>query len=656
MYTYRAWFVMPLVLPLFLACTEDEGGGAGGGDDDGGQAAALFEVDGERIIARDDALEQPMLLKRTLRNGPPDAPYNAWNPIMSKVVYFHAQGSTVELRELADPSASPGDSDRVIASFAAEPTDDGVTFAYEPATPVLHVQFAVHDRTEPMPELELPVLEQTIDRAEVTEDHLIIERELTVDASQIAEDAERAPAGIIEAFAPYDPPADFEGRSNGSTVNFYENPPLPGAESSFIHRHDFASPIVFSVSAGTPAARRADLEVAVAYWNRLLEQATGQADRLQLADLPDGVGDFEPGYNVVRWLDGSEGGRGINHTDPFTGRILQTTIYVSPVFETAGADATSVAWGRLQADRGQPVAEPPQELVDRVVSDYYINAFVHELGHGLGLRHQFAGNLSGTVTSDQADALIADYLDGDRADGVLWTSSVMEYVPILQAAMVGDAVRDEDLPYDVAAIGAGYGSSEEEPAELAPYCEAESSEVFADCRENDIGTDGIAGTYWTWEDRLAEISFRNAAAMAAGEPLSDPKTDALVVATLFGDVASQFTAGAEFLVVRAQFPDPLPEEDAAAYAEAVLAHQVDGYAASAGPHLWFLDQVVASGPSEDAATQLVAELRARTEEFAAALDVEVDGAALDAWAASAATELTSLLAPLAEIEFADLEP
>jgi hypothetical protein len=653
---YRAWFVMPLVLPLFLACAEDDGGGPGGGDDDGGQAAGLFEVDGERITARDGALEQPMLLTRTLRNGPPDAAYDAWNPIMSKVVYFHEQGSAVELRELADPAASPGDGDRVIASFAAESTDDGVTFAYEPASPVLHVQFAVHDRTEPMPELELPVLDQTVDRAEVTEDHLIIERELTVDASQIVEGAEKAPARLIEAFEPYDPPADFEGRSNGATVNFYENPPLPGAESSFIHRHDLASPIVFSVSAGTPAARRADLEVAVAYWNRLLEQATGQGDRLQLADLPDGVGDFERGYNVIRWLDGSEGGRGINHTDPFTGRIVQTTIYVSPVFETAGADAVSVAWGRLQADRGKTVSEPPQEMIDRVVSDYYVNAYVHELGHGLGLRHQFAGNLSGTVTSDQADAIIADYLDGDRADGVLWTSSVMEYVPILQAAMVGDAVRDEDLPYDVAAIGTAYGSSEDAPGDLEPYCEAESAALFADCRENDIGSDAIAGTYWTWEDRLEEISFRNAAAMAAGEPLSDPMTDALVVATLFGDAARQFTAGAEFLVVRAEFPDPLPEEDAETYAEAVLAHQVEGYAASAGPHRWFLDEVVASGPSESAATQLVAELRARTEEFAAALDAEVDAAALDAWAASAVTELIPLLAPLAEIEFADLAP
>jgi hypothetical protein len=289
-----------------------------------------------------------------------------------------------------------------------------------------------------------------------------------------------------------------------------------------------------------------------------------------------------------------------------------------------------------------------------VVSDYFVNAYVHELGHGLGLRHQFAGNLGGNVVAGEADDAVVDYLAGDRSDGLLWTSSVMEYVPILQAAMVGDAARSEELPYDVDAIMVAYGAAEDAPAQLGTYCEAELKESFADCRENDIGTDGIVGVYWAWEDRLAEMAFANAAAAAAGETLSDPAVDAQIVATLFGEVAQQFVAGANFLTVLADFPAPLPEDQADDYAAAVAAHQVDGYWTVAGPHVWFLDEVVANGPSQAAATQLVAELRAQIEVYGAALGAELDSAALDTWTAALEAELTPMLAPLADLAFVDV--
>jgi len=647
MLAYRALYALPLLLPLSLGCSQEDGDGDGG--DDGGQAGSLFEItSGGQLSLSEDALEQPLLLTRTVRNGPSDAGYDAWLPLTSKVVYFRADGDAVELREIQSASGEPGDGDPVLASFDGEQADGGVSVDYGKGMSVVHLAFAVYERHDPAPELELPILQQTVERAEVTGDHLIVEREAVVELGE-----QEAPARIQEAFEPYQPPAGFEGRVNAPILGFYENPPL--GEESFIHRHDASAPITFHVSTNTPPARRADLEVAVAYWNRLFEQVTGEAERIRLDDLPEGVDDFEPGYSIIRWLEElSGGGRGVNHTDPFTGRILRSTIHVSPIFEVAGADATSIAWQRMLADRGQSVSPPSQELIERVVSDYYVNAYVHELGHGLGLRHQFAGNLGGNVASDEADGVIADYLTEDRDDERWWTSSVMEYVPILQAAMVGDAVRaGEALPYDVDAIRFGYGEPGETP-EFGAYCEAELADAFADCRENDIGADSIAGTYWAWEDRLEEIAFRNAAAAAAGEPLSDPAIDAMIVATLFGEVAAQFVQGADFLAVKADFPDPVPEGEQGNYEAAVVEHQLAGYATSEGTYSGFLDQVVTAGPQEAATAELVAQLRTRTEELAAALDAEVDGGALDTWAASLTAALPPLLAPLAELTFIDL--
>jgi hypothetical protein len=644
----RFWMVLPLLVPLHLGCASD--GGESGRGDEASRGDDDDDTASGPVVVAEDMLEQPLLLTRSLRNGPEDAGYDAWVPLTSQLVYFRLAGESLELRQLQAAEAGPSDQDRLLASFPVKGTDGGIHIDYGGGASVVLFEAAVYQRHDPLPVVELPILSQELARSEMTERHLIVERELTVDASQLG--GEEAPARLNEAFELYQPPAGFAGRVNPLNLHFYENPPT--GEQSFIHRHDAGAPIVYHVSPNTPPARRADLEVAVAYWNRLFEQVTGDGDVVQLADLPEGVADFEPGYNIIRWLDGlTPGGRGVNHTDPFTGQIIRSTIHVSPVFEVAGSDAATLSWQRALADLGQPVSPPPQEVIDRVVSDYYVNGYVHEIGHGLGLRHQFAGNLGGNISAGQADDAIVQYLSDDREEGLLWSGSVMEYVPILQAAMVGDAARSEDLPYDLEALRFGYGA-DDAPAPAGSYCEAEAAEVFADCRENDIGSDSIVGTYWIWEDRLAEMAFTNAAAAAAGEPLSDPAVDAQIVGVLFGDVAKQFAAGASFMSVLAGFPNPLPEDQADEYAAAVAAYQVDNYWTVAGPHVWFLDQVVASGPSQEAAAQLVAELRARTEEYAGLLGAEIDGAALDAWAAAVEAELVTVLAPLAELDFVDV--
>jgi hypothetical protein len=71
---------------------------------------------------------------------------------------------------------------------------------------------------------------------------------------------------------------------------------------------------------------------------------------------------------------------------------------------------------------------------------------------------------------------------------------------------LGDGVRDgELLPHDLDAIRAAYGG---EDVTFAAYCEIEDVESYADCRENDIGTDSIAGAWWAFEDRMREMACR----------------------------------------------------------------------------------------------------------------------------------------------------
>lgn len=185
-------------------------------------------------------------------------------------------------------------------------------------------------------------------------------------------------------------------------------------------------PIVFWLDRNIPARYRGAVTAGVLEWNKAFERI-GFVDALQVRQQPDDA-DFDTlgvEHASIRWFTGADAGfaRGPSHADPRTGEILDADIAMSDVFGrgarrfiredlglppfaqhplagtpwAAYADAQcsyaleaaqelAFALDLLEA-RGELDPESPE--AEAFVQAQIKDTIMHEVGHTLGLRHNF---------------------------------------------------------------------------------------------------------------------------------------------------------------------------------------------------------------------------------------------------------------------------
>ena len=247
-------------------------------------------------------------------------------------------------------------------------------------------------------------------------------------------------------------------------------------------------PIVYWLDRNIPEKYRQPIREGILEWNKAFERI-GFRDAIRVEVQPDDA-DFDTSdlrHASVRWQTvarTSYGAIGPSVIDPRTGEILDADIgidannvrvvrnlkaeYVPRVPGGSAAAPAEVAFGNRHAHcayddiatgeaifglslleaRGEFDADSPD--VDRFVAAFLKDVVMHEVGHTLGLRHNFRASTIYTE-AQLADAAFT------KSHGI--SGSVMEYNPwnlALRGAQQGEYQMSTLGPYDYWAIEYGY--------------------------------------------------------------------------------------------------------------------------------------------------------------------------------------------------------
>jgi hypothetical protein len=290
-------------------------------------------------------------------------------------------------------------------------------------------------------------------------------------------------------------------------------------------------PIKYYIDNGVPVQYRDAVRAGLLAYNKAFE-SIGIKDAIQVEQMPDDadwdIADVR--YNIIRWTTGQPFAIALMRSDPRTGEILNAAINMDATFATGGAATYDISidpkkyfaiQGAPNAQTGERTApiDPngavlcsylPESAMDASFGmtalallapagqPFNKDAFVkqritqvvaHELGHTLGLRHNFIASQEHTF-ADLGKASIVDR-DGCAA-------SMMDYLPWNLAA-----IHDKKVPffsqtvgtYDKWAIKYGYMPvpGAKSPVEELPALRRVAS--LGDSPGHLYQSDGVADSY-----------------------------------------------------------------------------------------------------------------------------------------------------------------
>ena len=280
-------------------------------------------------------------------------------------------------------------------------------------------------------------------------------------------------------------------------------------------------PIVFWLDNAIPEEYREAVKKGLLLWNKAFEKV-GIKDAIAAKQMPDNA-DWDHAdmrYNVIRWVSSEANGYAVAlfRVNPLTGQILNASITVDANITRfnkiefqrmvdpltglqVGADsigdvavgdvavrrrllhhctyaqeALPQAWLGLTAMNFLAGAKGTKVSEKKYVKDFVTSIVAHEMGHIMGLRHNF-------IASTLND--MKQLASGERVRNVGVVSSVMDYIPFNEAALHSpntDYWTTTIGPYDIWAIEYGYTSVD------APSPEAEKEKLKAiACKTNQPG-------------------------------------------------------------------------------------------------------------------------------------------------------------------------
>ncbi|MEX0677200.1 MAG: zinc-dependent metalloprotease [Pirellulales bacterium] len=311
-------------------------------------------------------------------------------------------------------------------------------------------------------------------------------------------------------------------------------------------------PIIFYLEKTIPYVYRKPIRDGIAEWNKAFEKA-GFANAIEVRQQRDSD-DWDPediNYNTFRWITAGAGfAMGPSRVNPRTGQILDADVIFDADFlqfwkqeyenftpqsiaELTGGALDLRSYEEQQKRQGHfhdgTICQLQQGLARELAFGSHVLATrtsnpadrekmivqglkevtMHEIGHTLGLRHNFKAS---TMLS------LEEVNDVSKTGDVGLTGSVMDYAPanlMPQGTTQGDYFSTTIGPYDVWAIEYGYkplsGGSDGEVAELLKIAARCADPALAYATDEDtrgIDPDPLSNRYDMGKDPIAYAKLR----------------------------------------------------------------------------------------------------------------------------------------------------
>lgn len=347
-------------------------------------------------------------------------------------------------------------------------------------------------------------------------------------------------------------------------VGYFEANPLllkDGSTRVYAMKWNEKKTIRFAVSANTPAKYRQLVKDSLLYWNKILGE--NAIEVTQLEDVTITAPHFDT--NIVQWVDWDAAGYAFAdaHVDPRSGEVTSAQIFFPSAFTEANVpkrirltegsgpqiglkgfkSARLCARDLLKDLENKEEVPATPEAMDKAMRDYVYEVIAHELGHVLGLRHNFAGNLAANYDFKDRKALIQSYYKNMKSpEGIVNSSSVMEYSRFEESSWNGDQFQNggKALAYDQMAMEYLYFNKAVPATNRPLFCTDSHIAVYADCNMSDAGKSIVSSASGTYQFNLDSLAARLLNLYISKSKLADaPGVDLIPVSNVDLNAVSQ---------------------------------------------------------------------------------------------------------------------
>ena len=276
-------------------------------------------------------------------------------------------------------------------------------------------------------------------------------------------------------------------RRVGFFVTKVSKPGLSQDLTNLITKWDISpakGPITVRISSAVPADYVQSVVEAVAYWNKVFGR-----DVLLAKPGVDPMAGPEDRSIMIRWLPWLDAGAAyaMGQSDPLTGETLRAQVFMPAAFTKVGSADLVKLNGRspVAAINGAIACDFTESLQKmqllareksdsqrlRLAQDSVRATVAHELGHALGMRHNFAGSYSSKVSTKEIYESAKGYFKDLAHQGLETSTSIMDYVSGIDDVLMAARIKYQPLSYDKMAMDWAYSDDDKALDEkVSKYC------------------------------------------------------------------------------------------------------------------------------------------------------------------------------------------